>query len=110
MNKNSSKCNEKFWNLSLPFEVERLDKLDTEFRSKKEVQELLNKKAFLHEFLMNAVPEAVKSALLEYDDTGFHIGDLQRKFHYKKGFFDCSAIMRFLFRMKNNIKLNIRIL
>ena len=109
MNKNNSRGRKGFWNLSLPFEVERLDKLDTEFRSKKEVQELLKKKALLHEFLMNAVPEAVKSELLEYDDTNFYIGDLQRKFHYKKGFFDCGAIIRFLFRCKNNIKLNIHI-
>ena len=57
MNNNSSKCNKNFWNLSLPFEVERFDKLDTEFRSKKEVQELWNKKRRLHDFLMDTAPE-----------------------------------------------------
>ena len=110
MNKTKSKCTKKFYELFLPFEVERFDRLDTEFRNEEEVRELLEKKRLLYDFLMDNAPDELKSSFVEYDDNNFHIGDLQRKYHYKKGFFDCAAIMRFLFRMKSNITLNMHIL
>ena len=109
MNKNNSKCTKRFYNLSLPFEVERLEQLDTEFRNGEKVRELIKRKRTLHEYLMNDAPEKMKSEMLEYDDINSYIIDLLLKFIYKKGFIDCRAIMRFLFRGKNNIKMNINV-
>ena len=109
MNKNNSKCGKEFWNLTLPFEVERLMQLDDEFMSDAEVQKLLRKKSLLYDRIINYLPEELKSEIVEYDDVNFYIGDLKRKFYYKRGFIDCRAIMRFLVRCKNNIKLNISI-
>jgi len=110
MSKNNSKSGKKFWNLTLPFEIERLDKLDDEFANQAEVQKLLSKKSLLYDRIISYLPEELKSEIVEYDDVNFYIGDLKRKFYYKRGFIDCRAIMRFLFRGKNNIKMNIRVM
>ena len=60
--------------------------------------------------LMNGVLEELQATVLDYDDNNSHTSDLEQKFYYKKGFIDCGAIMRFLFRHKNNIRVNISVL
>ena len=109
MFKNKSKCRKRFWNLSLPFEVERLDQLETEFMNDEKIADLFNQKRALYEKVKNARPEELESALIAYSDINTYIAELRQKFFYKKGLIDCSAIMRFLFRCKDNIEMNISI-
>jgi len=109
MNINNSKCRKQSWNLSLPFEVERLMQLEKEFMHEGELPGLFKHKRAVYERISNALSEELISELIDYSDTNSRIVELMQKFFYKKGFIDCSAIMRFLFRCKDNIKLNIRI-
>ena len=109
MNKDNSKTQKELENLALPFEAARLTQLQDEFFADEEIRALFRKNQAIYDEIRTFVPEEKCSLLLDYEANNNHILTRSQTKFFKWGFIDCSKIMRFLIRCKNNIMLNINI-
>ena len=109
MNKNNPKCRKGFWNLPLPFEAARLTQLQDEFYTNTEIADLFRKNRAIYEEIRTFVPDEKHVLLLDFEANNNHILARAQTIFFKLGFIDCSKIMQFLIRCKNNIKMSINI-
>ena len=109
MKKEKMRCGKRCCNLSLPLEVDCLNKLGLEFMKGEEVADLFRQKRAMYEKIENALPEELKSVLLSYDDTINHISSEGQKFFFKNGISWLMRFVRLIIGGKSNIKLDIHV-
>ena len=109
MKKKKIKCGKRCGNLSLPFEIDCLDKLGLEFAKSGAVADLIRQKSAMYEQIKAALPKELRAVLSKYDDNDNHISAEQQKFFFKRGCVSSMRMARRVFGGKSNIRLDVRI-